>query len=105
MRFSELAGITIGDDDDWFDPVLTEDTPLYVDPFLVFEDTSSHFVGARNDVVRFFTICRDLVTAAGGDRASAHWAKAMRLLEFKEPKEFALGLAMGTTSCTVAIFV
>ena len=40
MRFTQLSGITPGDDDDWFDPVLSEDTPLYVDPFLVFEDQS-----------------------------------------------------------------
>lgn len=96
MRFSELVGIGHGEDDHWFDPVLTEDTPLYVDPFLVFEDVDPLFAGAHEDVVAFFLTCRDLVRRAGGDPASPYWKKALRLLTFPEPKEFALGLSMGS---------
>ncbi|MCW2676619.1 MAG: hypothetical protein JWR70_1659 [Modestobacter sp.] len=59
MRFSELVGVT-SVDADWFDPVLTEDTPLYIDPFLVFDDTDPSFAGAH-----------DLVTQAGGRRPCA----------------------------------
>ena len=47
IRFSELAGVVPGPDDDWFDPVLTEDTPLYVDPFLVFDDQTPLFADAH----------------------------------------------------------
>lgn len=39
MGFSELVGVT-SIDAEWFDPVLTEDTPLYIDPFLVFDGTN-----------------------------------------------------------------
>lgn len=81
---------------DWFDPVLTTDTPLYVDPFLVFDDDSGFFAGAHDDVVAFFASCRDLVARSGGDRSSPHWARARRMLTFPEPKEFALGLSMGS---------
>ena len=38
MRFSEEFGIVRKKKDDWFDLECTEDTPLYVDPFLVFDD-------------------------------------------------------------------
>lgn len=95
MRFSELVGITRGPDDDWFDPVLSEDTPLYVDPLLVFEEEAPPFADARDSVVRFFATCRDLVHQDAGRHGPA-WAKAVRLLTFPEPKEFALGLAMGS---------
>lgn len=95
MRFTVHAGITLGADDDWFDPVLTEDTPLYVDPFLVFEDESPLFAHAHDLVVQFFGTCRDLVREDGGRRGRL-WDKALRLLTFPEPKEFALGLSMGS---------
>lgn len=96
MRFSELVSVEHREDDDWFNPVLTEDTPLYVDPFLVFDDDDPVFAGAHDDVIAFFTMCRDLVRAAGGNAGSPYWKKALRLLTFPEPKEFALGLSMGS---------
>lgn len=95
MRFSELVGVT-SVDADWFDPVLTEDTPLYIDPFLVFDDTDPAFAGAHDMVMDFFAAARDLVGQAGGRTTHAYWRKAARLLTFPEPKEFALGLAMGS---------
>ncbi len=95
MRFTQISGISPGSGDDWFDPVLTEDTPLYVDPFLVFEDQSPLFADAHETVVRFFATCRDLVRLDNG-RRGRNWDKALRLLTFPEPKEFALGLAMGS---------
>jgi hypothetical protein len=84
------------EDDDWFDPVLTEDTPLYVDPFLVFDDDDPLFADMQEQVVAFFAMCHDLVRRAAGNTGSPHWKKALRLLTFPEPKEFALGLAMGS---------
>jgi len=96
MRFTQLARIARGVGDDWFDPVLTEDTPLYVDPFLVFDSDHPLFAYSHEQVVRFFAMCRDLVRKDDGRRNSRHWDKALRLLTFPEPKEFALGLAMGS---------
>lgn len=96
MRFSGWAGITLRTGDDWFDPVLTEDTPLYIDPFLVFEDGEPLFADSHDLVVRFFEICRALVRQDAGRQGSTYWKKALRLLTFPEPKEFALGLAMGS---------
>jgi hypothetical protein len=54
MRFSTYAGITHNSGDDWFDPVLTEDTPLYIDPFLVFEDSNPLFSDSHELVIKFF---------------------------------------------------
>jgi hypothetical protein len=89
-------GVQRTDADDWFDPVLTEDTPLYVDPFLVFEDDGDPWQDSHDVIVQFFDTCLDLIKQSKGQRSSPHWNKAVRLLTFPEPKEFALGLAMGT---------
>jgi hypothetical protein len=96
MRFSRYAGIVPRAGDDWYDPVLTEDTPLYVDPFLVFEDNDPLFADSHQVVVQFFQVCRDLVRQDAGRRDTPYWQKALRLLTFPEPKEFALGMAMGS---------
>jgi hypothetical protein len=93
MRFSELFSVTAGPDDDWFDPVVNEDTPLWVDPFLVFED--AEWGPSHDDLVAFFGVALGYVEQAQGDKTSPHWAKAERLLVFPEPKEFALGVSMG----------
>jgi hypothetical protein len=96
VRFSEAFGVERTADDDWFDPVLSEDTPLYVDPFLVFEDDSELWRDSHDLVVTFFDAALTLVLQGGGRTAGAPGAKALRLLTFPEPKEFALGLAMGS---------
>jgi hypothetical protein len=96
MRFSTYVGLTPASGDDWFDPVLTEDTPLYVDPFLVFGDADPLFADSHDVVLHFFEVCRDLVRQDAGRRSTPQWRKALRLLTFPEPKEFALGLAMGS---------
>ncbi|ARJ04736.1 hypothetical protein B5808_05490 [Cnuibacter physcomitrellae] len=82
-------------DDDWFDCELTTDTPLYVDPFLVFEDADSYWAETRQTVIDFFSLALSFVDAADGDVTSPHYLKAVRMLKFPEPSEFALGLSMG----------
>lgn len=96
MRFSTRVGITKGPGDDWFDPVLSEDSPLYIDPFLVFDDPDPLFADSHEKVVQFFTVCRDQVWQDAGRHSTGYWDKALGLLTFPEPKEFALGLAMGS---------
>lgn len=96
MRFSELFGISPNPArDDWFDAELSTDTPLYVDPFLIFDDPDPFWAGARDVVVEFFSLALEFIRAADGDQTSPHWLKAVRMLRFPEPSEFALGLAMG----------
>ncbi len=95
MRFSEQHGIARPDEADWFDANVEMDSPLYVDPFLIFDDTDSHWMPARHEIVDFFDAVLDLLKRADGHRNSMHWVKAQRFLHFPEPKEFALGHAMG----------
>lgn len=96
MRFSEAAGIGRSDLDDWFDPVLEQDSPLYIDPYLVFADDSEFWAGSYDEVVEFFEIAAELVLASAGARNTPAWRKALHLLSFPEPAEFALGVALGS---------
>lgn len=96
MRFSGEAGIQRTGADDWFDPVLEQDSPLYIDPYLVFADEDPHWTGAYDSVVEFFEAAAELVLASGGARNTPAWRKALRMLTFPEPAEFALGVAMGS---------
>lgn len=96
MRFTDHFGVSsLGEEDDWFDLIVNGDTPLYVDPFLVFEDSDPFWAGARKDTLDFFSLALEYVKLAGGRKTSPHWLKAQRMLNFPEPKEFALGLSMG----------
>jgi hypothetical protein len=95
-RFSEAFGITIGPEDDWFDPVLERDTTLFVDPFLVADDSSPFWGDAYTDLIEFFNVALALIADSGGQRVSRQWRMAKSLLMFPEPFEFALGYGKET---------
>ena len=95
MRFSEQFNIARGNDDDWYDLLLNQDTPLYVDPFLVFDDADSRWKDARKDVMDFYEHVLRLVLLSNGNYNSPAWAAANQLIRCPEPNEFALGLSVG----------
>jgi hypothetical protein len=89
MRFTDYFAVKRERGDDWFDCELSTDTPLYVDPFLVFEDEDPFWAETRQTVIDFFGLALSFVDASGGDMTSPHYLKAVRMLRF------ALGLSMG----------
>lgn len=56
MRFSEAFDIVRTDVDDWFDPDLSIDTPLFVDPIMLLQ-TSSYWSKAHEELVNHFCHC------------------------------------------------
>jgi len=48
--FSQHFDIEPGRSDDWFDPVLIRNTRLFLDPFLLFQETQMH--GGRPRMTR-----------------------------------------------------
>jgi hypothetical protein len=40
MLASKYLKVVRDAQDDWFDPILNADTELFLDPFLIFEDTN-----------------------------------------------------------------
>lgn len=95
MRFSEKFNVVRSDDDDWFDLLLNQDTPLYIDPFLVFDDGDPRWKDARADVTAFYELALRRVIESGGKSDSPAWISAVNLLRCPEPNEFALGLSVG----------
>lgn len=96
MRFSEAFGIERTDQDDWFDPDLSIDTPLFVDPILLIQD-SPYWKEAHEELVNHFGHCYPLV--AKSISLTSNSAKlAQKLLTFPEPSEFCLGYAASGTA-------
>jgi hypothetical protein len=98
MLFSEAFDITPTKRDDWFDPILDTDTPLFIDPFLIFkEQGSSEWAGAHDQLIGHFDTCFHLIAEGNRNCASVPYKKALRLLTFPEPKEICLGYTKSGT--------
>ncbi|MHB1381050.1 MAG: hypothetical protein ACYCXJ_02360 [Thermoleophilia bacterium] len=91
MYFSDLFHISKTDADDWFDPILINDTKLFVDPFLIFQETDSAWSGAHDRLIEHFNICFKLIAQGNRNPNSVPYKKAIALLHFPEPREFCLG--------------
>jgi len=94
-KFSETFGITRTGEDDWLDTVLPVDTTLFVDPFLIYGDSSEFWSDAHDRLIDFFNYALEYIEKARKpkryDRSSAHYEAARRLFLFPEPAEFCLG--------------
>lgn len=97
MLFSEHFNIELDGSEAWFDPFLTLDTKLYVDPFLIFQDEFGPFLGAHEELIDFYDAAFQFVAAAGEFKSERPWAKAISILGTPEVEEFCLGVtATGT---------
>lgn len=96
MRFSEAFGVSRRAGDDWFDPHLSVDTKLFIDPLLIYLDRTEDWAGAHDELLAHFVHCYELV-ARGGRPDSAQARVARRLLTFPEPAEFCLGYTTAGT--------
>jgi hypothetical protein len=89
MRFSEAFEITRTSEDDWFDPHLTIDTKLFIDPLLLME-ADEPWETAHDELIAHFVHCYGLV-ARSTSSSSVSAQAARRLLTFPEPGEIGLG--------------
>ncbi|GAA1989992.1 hypothetical protein [Microbacterium pumilum] len=95
MRFTEAFGIERVAEDDWFDPHLTVDTKLFIDPLLLLE-AGGVWATAHDELIAHFVHCYSLVAKAASPKSVSAQA-ARRLLTFPEPFELGLGYtAVGT---------
>lgn len=96
MRFSEAFDVLRDSEDDWFDPHLTVDTPLFIDPLLLFL-AGEPWTSAHDRLLGHFVTCYEMVSKATSAQSTS--AKiARRLLMFPEPSELRLGYTKGGTS-------
>lgn len=94
--FSHAHGIARGPADDWFDPKLHTDTDLFIDPFLMFEETQAPWNSIHDRLIDFFNTAMKHVASAGGARGSVEWKRAGAMFSFPEPPEFCLGYGKRT---------
>lgn len=98
MQFTELYEIERGRQDTWFDPILTSDTQLFVDPFLIYENEIGLFKDSHAEVIAVFNSAFKLVAASGGNPESQRYRKAHALMRFPEVAELCLGYTASGTS-------
>lgn len=95
MRFSETFAIERTKEDDWFDPHLTIDTKLFIDPLLLLE-AGGDWAQAHAELIAHFVHCYGLVAKATTPTSVSAKA-ARRLLTFPEPYELGLGYTASGT--------
>ena len=95
MRFSEAFKVQRNQHDDWFDPDLSIDTPLFIDPLLLLM-SDQRWHDAHDELIEHFVKCYDLV-AKSISLESTSAKIASRILTFPEPSEFCLGYTAAGT--------
>lgn len=93
MLFSAEYGISKTADDDWFDPILDNDTKLFVDPFLIFRNGNGVFADAHTELIKFFEMAFKLAAESGGKHHHPAYKKLLAMLTFPEVNEIRLGYA------------
>jgi hypothetical protein len=89
MLFSENFNIN-ANDGDWFNTILDADTQLFVDPFLLFRESSSEWSGTHSKIIAHFNRVFSVI-AENTNPVSLSYRKALHLLTFREPHELCLG--------------
>ncbi len=91
MYFSESVGIDYEPGYDWFDPVLDTDTPLFVDPFLIFKDRSDEWGSAHDELIDYFQTAFELLATAYDRPTDQRYKRVETIMTFPEPREVGLG--------------
>lgn len=97
MLFSNAFRVTPVQDDDWFDTILDVDTQLFVDPFLIFKETTGCWTTAHQKIIDHFEQAF-LLIASNSSPTSLAYKKASAMVWFKEPREMCLGYTDKGTS-------
>ncbi len=91
MLFSDYFSVTRTDEDDWFDPILNNDTPLFADPFAIFKESDPDWAGCHERLIAHFDLCFRLIAEGNRNPRTLSFRKAVDLLAFREPEEFCIG--------------
>jgi hypothetical protein len=91
VYFSDAFGIHYSGDEEWFNPILERDTPLFVDPFAIFADEDESWRQAHDTIVDYFHGAFEILAKSGLKRTHQYYQRTLTLMEFPEPREFRLG--------------
>lgn len=98
MLFSERYKIPNADNHEWLDPLLTVDTALFVDPFLVYGEKSGDFAGSHQQVIDYFNSLFVLAAEGAAKMGSPQYHVVRDLCRFPEVAEACIGLSQSGTS-------
>ena len=91
MYFSEAFNIQNADQREWFDPILEQDTPLFVDPFAIFADSDEAWQHAHDLIMDYFHNAFEILAQSNLREGHQFYERTLVLMEFPEPREFRLG--------------
>lgn len=90
MKLSKSNNLQYEESMDWFDPIIDQDTELFIDPFLLFRSDNQRFRNSHAKLLAFFTFIfsRVAITSRSNNPGYRLLKKA---LEFPEAQELCLG--------------
>ncbi|MBS4194310.1 hypothetical protein [Lederbergia citri] len=91
MLFSELYSVDNPESEEWFDPILHQDTKLFIDPFLIFKTNHPLFSDVYDEMMEFINDVFNLIAKSGGNKRDINYKKAVSMLRFHEVNELCLG--------------
>ncbi len=89
LLFSTQYKLTRTAKDVWFDPILDQDTKLFIDPFLIFRAPIKPFEKAHDKLIGFFNAAFVLAAETTGE--GMRMEKLRNMMRFPEPAELCLG--------------
>ena len=98
MLFSDCFNIQKNGQEDWFDPILDDDTLLFVDPFLIYLDNSTSFNGSYQKIMEYFGKLFEEAAITPFNVNSPRFKVLLSKAVFKEPKEACLGYSVGSVA-------
>jgi hypothetical protein len=97
MLFSEMFNIKNPENYEWFDPILHQDTKLFIDPFLVYKTEDPLFQDSYENMMKFVNKVFALIAESGGKEKNVQYGKALSMLRFHEVNEICLGYSSSRT--------
>jgi hypothetical protein len=97
VRFSDCFRVKRVGRESWFDPVLSLDTPLFLDPFLVYAQEGGVFRGSHTSILAFFNNIFARIAGVGCDPTAMAYRKAVADLKFPEAEELCIGYTAAGT--------
>lgn len=93
MIFSDEFRIKKTNLDDWFDPILTNDTKLFIDPFLIFEKNHKYFSNGHEKIIEFFNSGFEIAAKSQPIIRDVRYRQLLKMMILPEVKEVCLGYA------------
>lgn len=95
MLFSDFYKLNLTGTEVWFDPIIDDDTLLFVDPFLIYLDNNDEFRGGYDKIMSFFTKVFEEAAKVPYIANTPRLNVLTNRVIFKEPKEACLGYSIG----------